>query len=156
MFLVLYTMAGGLFMQRVPWTVLLDASCKRSGATTAANKKRKGKKAEASKRLDFSESRPQKAGLSCSVVSLHLAFDVSLEAALAHHTLFLSPQIKSSWDNTKQGNTFKAADGVNFYVHAPSRTDATACPIGDFDAITVLVPIPPLATQNSFDAQPTP
>ena len=120
-----------------------------SAATTAANKKRKGKKAEASKRLDFSESRPQKAGLSCSVVSLHLAFDVSLEAALAHHTLFLSPQIKSSWDNTKQGNTFKAADGVNFYVHAPSRTDATACPIGDFDAITVLVPIPPLATQNS-------
>lgn len=34
-------------------------------------------------------------------------------------------------------------DAFNFYVHAPSRTDQSACPLGH-DAITVLVPVTPL------------
>ncbi len=94
--------------------------------------------------LDYSEGRARRAISSCSVVSLHIAFDCELATALQHHNLFLSPRIGTSWENTKDGRTFDAARGVNFYVHAPARTDRTACPEG-CDAITVLVPVPPIS-----------
>jgi phytoene desaturase (3,4-didehydrolycopene-forming) len=100
---------------------------------------------------DYSEGRTTDGELSCSVVSIHLALDTDvLSSLLAHHTLFLSSRITTSWHNTEQGRGgFNPESGVNFYVHAPSRTDASACPLG-CDAITVLVPVPPLPDSDTL------
>lgn len=85
---------------------------------------------------------------SCGVVSINLALDKEL-ASLAHHTLFLSKEYKDSWKAVEDpdGACFDP-QCFNFYVHAPSRTDQSACPVGH-DAITVLVPVPPLPTMTT-------
>ena len=81
---------------------------------------------------------------SCGVVSLSLGLSRRLDA-LAHHTLFLSGADEAaSWASVTQPDTSSFnPDAFNFYVHAPERTDPTCCPPGQ-DAITVLVPVPPL------------
>ena len=92
---------------------------------------------------DYSEGRARKAIPSCSVISLHLGFDCDLSRVFQHHTLFLSPLIASSWSNAEEdGGKFNPEYGINFYVHAPKRTDKSACPDG-CDAITILVPVRP-------------
>jgi phytoene desaturase len=92
------------------------------------------------------------ADFSSSVVAFHFALNVKLEG-LSHHSLFLAvdePSEKSDgeprrekawdWEGMMAGSREKAG-AVNFYVHAPSRTDPEVCPAGH-DAITVLVPCP--------------
>ena len=66
--------------------------------------------------------------------------------SLSHHTLYLSKNYKTSWNvvDHPDDSSFNPKE-FNFYVHTPSRTDNTTCPIGH-DAITVLVPVPPLAS----------
>ena len=81
-------------------------------------------------------------------MSIHFALNTTLQA-LSHHTLYLSKHYRSSWATVEQPDCAQfSADSFNFYVHAPSRTDPTVCPIGH-DAITVLVPVPPLPTRTS-------
>ena len=78
-------------------------------------------------------------------MSIHFALNTTLRA-LSHHTLYLSKHYRSSWATVEQPDSARfSADSFNFYVHAPSRTDPSVCPIGH-DAITVLVPVPPLPT----------
>jgi phytoene dehydrogenase-like protein len=49
-----------------------------------------------------------------------------------------------SWTSVTQPDSSSFnPDAFNFYVHAPERTDPSCCPDGH-DAITVLVPVPPL------------
>jgi phytoene dehydrogenase-like protein len=111
---------------------------------------------------------------SCGVVSLNFAFDIEL-SPLAHHTLFISQHYRDSWRAVEDPDTDRggmgregregmggrdapAAEGgftafnstaFNFYVHAPSRTDRSACPPGT-DAVTVLVPVPPLPPDSTY------
>lgn len=82
---------------------------------------------------------------SCGVLSLNFAFDMRLPA-LQHHTLFLSSSYTASWACVEGSGDAHAPfnpDAFNFYVHAPARTDPSCCPEG-CDAVTVLVPVPPL------------
>lgn len=85
---------------------------------------------------------------SCGIVSLNFAFNTTLKC-LSHHTLFLSKTYKNSW-NVVDNPDIAAfnPEEFNFYVHCPSRTDNTACPVGH-DAVTVLVPVPPLCKTGS-------
>ena len=93
---------------------------------------------------------------SISVLSLSLALNITL-SSLEHHTLFFSEFYDDSWDCVEK--SYRKDDGrvgfnaeiCNFYVHAPSRTDESVCP-KDHDAITVLVPIPLLPTDNNNDS----
>lgn len=80
---------------------------------------------------------------SCGIVSLHFALNTTLRS-LSHHTLYLSKHYRNSWSvvDNPDTSTFNP-DEFNFYVHSPSRTDSTVCPQGH-DAVTVLVPVPPL------------
>ena len=80
---------------------------------------------------------------SCGVLSLNFAFDMRL-SPLQHHTLFLSSSYEASWACVEGSNDAPFnPDAFNFYVHAPARTDPSCCPEG-CDAVTVLVPVPPL------------
>lgn len=85
---------------------------------------------------------------SCGIVSLNFAFNTTLKC-LSHHTLFLSKSYKNSWNVVDNPDiaSFNPEE-FNFYVHCPSRTDSTACPVGH-DAVTVLVPVPPLCKTGS-------
>jgi phytoene desaturase (3,4-didehydrolycopene-forming) len=84
---------------------------------------------------------------SCGIVSLHFALNTTLRS-LSHHTLYLSKSYRNSWNvvDNPDDAAFNPAE-FNFYVHCPSRTDSTVCPSGH-DAITVLVPVPPLPSSG--------
>mmetsp|Transcript_16493 Transcript_16493/g.15815 ORF Transcript_16493/g.15815 Transcript_16493/m.15815 type:complete len:582 (+) Transcript_16493:95-1840(+) len=84
---------------------------------------------------------------SCGIVQIQLALNTSIES-LSHHTLYLSKSYKNSWKVVDKPDSaaFNPRE-FNFYVHAPSRTDPSACPPGH-DAITILVPVPPLPKAN--------
>lgn len=82
---------------------------------------------------------------SCGVLSINLALDTVLEP-LMHHSIFISKHYRQSWfvvENPDSTTFSFNSSAFNFYVHAPSRTDATTCPSG-CDAITILVPVRPL------------
>ena len=78
---------------------------------------------------------------SCGVVSMNFAFSKRL-GRLAHHNIFCAADRRESWRFLEPRGEF-AEDNFNFYVHCPERSDTTVCPSGH-DAITVLVPVPPL------------
>jgi phytoene desaturase (3,4-didehydrolycopene-forming) len=84
---------------------------------------------------------------SCGVVSLSFGLDIRLEQ-LCHHNILFSSEYERSWDavNAPDTGAFNPT-AFNCYVHAPSRTDPSCCPVGH-DAITVLVPVPPLTRQG--------
>ena len=87
---------------------------------------------------------------SCGIVSIHFALNCTL-SSLSHHTLFLSKNYQKSWNVVDNPDlAFFNPDEFNFYVHTPSRTDNTVCPYGH-DAITVLVPVPPLSKYKGED-----
>lgn len=89
------------------------------------------------------ESRP-----SCGVVSLSFGFNATL-SPLQHHNVFFSSEYERSWDavSNPEHGAFDPST-FNFYVHCPSRTDQSCCPVGH-EAITVLVPVPPLSKSGS-------
>lgn len=89
---------------------------------------------------------------SCGIVSLSFGLNRSLDQ-LTHHTLFLSTADESvSWRTVRDpDNSNFNPTAFNFYCHAPARTDKTACPEGH-DAITVLVPVPPLPASSNFSS----
>lgn len=110
---------------------------------------------------------------SCSVVTFHWALSTRLHA-LAHHSIFLGgldeplaeereggKSRRQAWDweglgkgpqpTGQQGQQDQQGQPVNFYVHAPSRSDPSACPEGH-DAITILVPCP--TVDEEPDAHP--
>ncbi|KAJ1439698.1 hypothetical protein B484DRAFT_391644 [Ochromonadaceae sp. CCMP2298] len=68
----------------------------------------------------------------------------------SHHSLFISQHYRDSWravEDLDTGAMGFNASAFNFYVHAPSRTDRSACPAG-YDALIVLVPVPPLPSAD--------
>ena len=90
---------------------------------------------------------------SCGIVSFNFAFNKELQC-LSHHTLYLSKSYQSSWKVVEEPNdAVFDPQKVNFYVHAPSRTESngTVCPLGH-DSITVLVPVPPLPITTTTTA----
>lgn len=85
---------------------------------------------------------------SCGVVSLSFAFNTTLNP-LTHHSIFFSLNYKESWKTVENPDTsIFNTNAFNFYVHAPLRSDLSAAPEGH-DAITVLVPVPPIRKQNT-------
>ena len=85
---------------------------------------------------------------SCGVVSLSFGFSTRL-TPLQHHNVFFSSDLYRSWDTVSSPDTSMFnSSSFNFYVHAPARTDCSTCPEGH-DAITVLVPVPPLSRSPS-------
>jgi len=89
---------------------------------------------------------------STSVVALYWSFKDRLP--LNHHNIFLSSEYRTSWASlfdTTSNAAFNAS-AFNFYVHASSRTDPSACPEG-CDNIMVLVPVPALDERMSADEQ---
>jgi len=93
----------------------------------------KGKSFGSSKR----EEKTKNYTFSSSVVSLFFAFDKQVPH-LQQHTIFLGPDRTSSWQGIFDQPLYLPETG-NFYVHAPSRTDPSVCPLGH-DTIMVLVP----------------
>ena len=85
---------------------------------------------------------------SCGVVSLSFGFDTDL-SPLQHHNIFFSSSYEQSWDAVRDPDNGRFnPSAFNFYVHCPSRTDKSCCPHGH-EAITVLVPVPPLAKNGT-------
>ena len=65
--------------------------------------------------------------------------------------MFLSKNYEDSWNSIHDDGTDASsfdADCFNFYVHAPSRTDTTACR-EDHDAITILGNINHITTTSN-------
>ena len=94
---------------------------------------------------DSADQRALNGQPSCGVLSINLALDTVLEP-LMHHSIFISKHYRQSWfvvENPDSTTLSFNSSAFNFYVHAPSRTDATTCPSG-CDAITILVPVRPL------------
>jgi len=93
------------------------------------------------------------AASSSSVVSLSFALDAQFAEALAHHTIVFGEDLSAKpWEalfGARRPSSFlPVADAprwspAHFYVHCPTRTDPSAAPPG-CDAITVLLPTPPL------------
>jgi len=93
------------------------------------------------------------AASSSSVVSLSFALDAQFAEALAHHNIVFADDLgERPWEalfGARRASSFlPVADAPtwspgHFYVHCPTRTDASAAPAG-CDAITVLLPTPPL------------
>jgi phytoene dehydrogenase-like protein len=108
-------------------------------------------------------------GFSSSVISFLWAFDRPLPS-LRHHTTFLAAREEEveAEGGRKEGGRSGAKEGIdpakaaweavfkdkrfdgrflNFYVHAPARTDTSVCPPGH-DAVMVLVPCPVLGKEG--------
>jgi phytoene desaturase (3,4-didehydrolycopene-forming) len=84
---------------------------------------------------------------SCGIISLSFGFNTSL-TPLQHHNILFSRHYKDSWNTVAYPDTATFDPSCfNCYVHAPSRTDTSCCPPGH-DAITVLVPVPPLTAST--------
>lgn len=96
---------------------------------------------------DYQDKRALESLPSCSVVQFHFALDREIQE-LNHHNVFFSSEYRHSWDTIELPNDDYTTKGIdftklNFYLHAPSRTDSSVCPKGH-DALTILVPVPPL------------
>jgi len=79
-----------------------------------------------------------------SVISFYWGLNKSYPQLL-HHNIFLGKDQPGAWAEVfgTKGMTpteIRLTD-PNFYVHAPSRTDPTACPPG-YDSVMALVPVP--------------
>mmetsp|Transcript_33089 Transcript_33089/g.104096 ORF Transcript_33089/g.104096 Transcript_33089/m.104096 type:complete len:559 (-) Transcript_33089:450-2126(-) len=93
------------------------------------------------------------AASSSSVLSLSFALDAQFADALAHHTIVFAEDLgQAPWESlfgARRTSSFLPVAAAppwapgHFYVHCPTRTDPTAAPAG-CDAITVLLPTPPL------------
>lgn len=94
------------------------------------------------------------AASSSSVVSFSFALDAQFDEALAHHSILFAHDLgRGPWEalfGASRPSSFlpvrdppAAWEPGHFYVHCPTRTDASAAPPG-CDAITVLLPTPPL------------
>ncbi|GAB5366852.1 hypothetical protein AAMO2058_001179400 [Amorphochlora amoebiformis] len=94
---------------------------------------------------------------SSSVISICWATRKRFDT-LCHHSVFLSTNYEKSWEGIFTWEDFgksltdcqKSYKDFNFYVHAPSRTDPSACPEGH-DSIMVLVPSPPVDESLSLE-----
>lgn len=85
---------------------------------------------------------------SCGVISICWALSKRV-GSLTQHSIFLSKHYQRSWKAVEKPDSAAFdPEAFNFYVHAPSRTDESVCP-SDHDAITVLVPVPPLSRSDA-------
>lgn len=96
----------------------------------------------------FREHRTECGKPSCGVLQFHLTFNRTIEE-LAHHNVFFSSDYHGSWNTIdRPDDSVFNESNFNFYVHVPSRTDDSVCPRGH-DAITLLIPVPPLRNDLS-------
>jgi len=76
---------------------------------------------------------------SSSVAAFYFALNKKL-SALPAHSIFFGTDTKSSWKGIYEDQLeLPLQENANFYVHAPSRCDESACPL-NHDALMVLVP----------------
>ena len=89
------------------------------------------------KEYDWDES----STLSSSVIALHFGLSSPLPG-VSTHNVFLRPGPKPWWPLTRKPHDLNNLDSLNFYLHAPSRSDPSAVSGGPGDSLTVLVPWP--------------
>jgi phytoene desaturase len=73
----------------------------------------------------------------CSAIMFYWGLD-KIYPQLDHHNVFLAGDYKASFDQIFKDKTLP--DSLNFYVHAPARTDPDAAPEGE-ETLMVLVPV---------------
>lgn len=74
---------------------------------------------------------------SAGVIAFNWAISSNIDA-LSHHNVFLSGDFKRAWRPATTPGDY--AQHPNFYVHCPSKTDASAAPPG-CDSVMVLLPV---------------
>ncbi len=83
----------------------------------------------------------------CSAIMFYWGLD-KVYPELDHHNVFLAGDYKASFDRIFKDKTLP--DSLNFYVHAPARTDLAAAPEGE-ETLVVLVPVGHLDASVSQD-----
>ena len=73
----------------------------------------------------------------CSAIMFYWGLD-KIYPQLDHHNVFLAGDYKASFDRIFKDKTL--LDSLNFYVHAPARTDPAAAPEGE-ETLMVLIPV---------------
>jgi phytoene desaturase len=82
---------------------------------------------------------------SCSAFVFHWGVDKKY-TELGHHSIFLSEDYKNNLRKIFRDKAL--APNPSFYVHAPTRSDATAAPPG-MDTISVIVPVGHISDKHS-------
>jgi len=85
----------------------------------------------------------------CSTIMFYWGVDKQY-SQIAHHNVFLGGDYKDSFDRIF--NDHDLPENPSFYVHAPTRTDASAAPEGQ-DTLYVLVPVGHLDEGQDWDAR---
>ena len=83
----------------------------------------------------------------CSAIMFYWGVDKTYPV-LDHHNVFLASDYRASFDRIF--NNYTLPDKPSFYVHAPTRTDPAAAPVGQ-DTLMVLVPVGHLNPRTSQD-----
>ncbi len=97
-------------------------------------------------------SRIQRLRYSCSAIVMHWGLDKAYPQ-LGHHSVFLSDRYRENLNRIFRGKSL--LDDPSFYVHAPSRTDASAAPEGG-ETLSIIIPcghMDPRKPQNWNDLQ---
>jgi len=84
----------------------------------------------------FPASRIKHKKYSCSAISFHWGVD-KVFPQLGHHNVFLNNEYKGGMDAIFRDKGL--GDNPNFYIHAPTRTDASAAPANQ-DTLSVIIP----------------
>ncbi len=92
-------------------------------------------------------ARLDKKSYTCSTIMFYWGVDKTYPQ-IAHHNVFLAGDYKTSFD--KIFKQHELPEKPSFYVHAPTRTDASAAPEGQ-DTLYVLVPVGHLDESNRQD-----
>jgi phytoene desaturase len=81
-------------------------------------------------------SRIDRLKFSCSAIEMHWGLDKTYPQ-LGHHSVFLSGNYRKNLRSIFRRKSL--SDDPSFYIHAPSRTDASAAPEGG-DTMSVIIP----------------
>ena len=108
------------------------------------------------RRSDYAEISEQGGGegwrYSSSTVSFYFCLDVRYPQ-LRHHNVFIGGN--GAWDGLFDAAAYsewpQREGTLNFYVHAPARTDPSVVETATDDAIMVLVPVPPIDERLGAD-----
>ncbi len=95
--------------------------------------------------------RLEKMDYSASVIAYNFALSAPLPRLL-HHNVFLSSDYRGSWERPCCPEDLAAPRQLNFYVHNPCYTDASAAPEGAA-SVMVLLPVGNLAEQAAAAAK---
>jgi phytoene desaturase len=92
-------------------------------------------------------ARLERRDYTCSAIMFYWGLNKKFPQ-LGHHNIFLADDYRGSFESIFRDKSLP--DEPSFYVHAPTRTDPTAAPLGK-DTLMALVPVGHLDSQRSQD-----